>query len=551
MLSMTVGFGLLSYCPAFGAQVTLSSTDEVETVGYSLENSLVSRYLQHADVAYSDGIGRSGTSILCYWLLGEEVSPYMYEVPESGGLPLWAEQCAPITLPAVEGGSVVVSTTPTFENYLSISVESDSVSIYNLIPQKVYWYRVLNSDKKILSNGIFKTQGYLRMIKTEKVLNVRDIGGWECDGGRLAYGKIFRGATLEGITSKIGPVEQEDINELVTNLGILSEVDLRDEATTTSSPLGSSVDYNNIVIEDYMYLMENIKPGYAVNTGTYYEAFATFIDCIVSNIKAGKGTYVHCKWGADRTGTVIAIIEALCGVSEVDIVQDWELTSFNAASYRKYINVQDYYSYKNSSGQTVTAPTELRAVFEYLYDNYGGASGASIKEQVVAWLQDKVYSNLSDKGASIIEELRALLIEEEKTSPKIIKDLSKEIGEDVYSCTVDSTTYWSSKVNQYVNPTTGVITESDVFSTTGYVLCENYTKLLVNVVGENIAAFYDENLKFIGGIKDSSVTSSFGSETILFENKEYDIPSGAKYVKLNMSKYSGLTVVLSEESLLE
>ncbi len=542
--------GLASFLSVSGKQVSNNVVEDVEQVSFTLENSLVYRYLQHSNTVYGNDIGRIGTSVLCYWLLGEDVSPYMNEVPKSEGLPMWAEQCAPVVLPSITGGSLLISRTPNFENFITISSESDSVNIYNLIPQTVYWYKIMSPEDQMLTNGIFKTQGHLRMIKTEKVLNVRDIGGWKCDGGRLAYGKIFRGATLEGINN-VGPVEEVDIEELVTNVGIGSEVDLRKDASISSSPLGVNVEYKKFIIDGYMYLMENINPGSTINSGNYYEIFATFVEYIIGNMKSNKGTYIHCKWGADRTGTVIAILEALCGVSEADIVKDWELTSFNAAGYEKYINIQDYYYYTNSKGEFVAKPTELRAMMEYLYNNYGGSSGTNVKEQVIAWLKDKVYCDLPDKGESIIQEIRNLLIEPERLSPVIIKDLSYETGFDYYSCTYDSTTYWESNVYQLVNPTEDSVSESDYISTTDYVLCKGYSKLLLNVVGENIAAFYDEDKKYIGGLKDASIAEAYTKETVLFDYREYDIPSNAVYVKFNMEMYSGWTAVLSEGSILK
>ena len=169
---------------------------------------------------------------------------------------------------------------------------------------------------------------------------MRDIGGWKCDGGRLAYGKIYRGGTLQGVTSKIGPVDETDIEELVNNIGIRSEFDLRLGTGLSSSPLGSNVEYNNIAIMDYLELMQNIKSNGYINSGTYYSDLAKIIDRLIVDLKSDKSAYIHCLMGADRTGTLIALIEALCGVSEADIVKDWELTSFTAVGYRKYINIQ-------------------------------------------------------------------------------------------------------------------------------------------------------------------------------------------------------------------
>jgi hypothetical protein len=542
-LSLIIAFGIMSASLALQAQ-TASSFEKARTVSFPMENDLVNRYLQHADIAYGDGIGRSGISVLCYWILGEDVSPYMLEVPESGGLPDWCEQCAPVKIPAEKGNTVLVSATPSFEKYLSVSSVSDTAFIYNLVPQTIYWYRIMSADDKVLSDGIFKTQGYLRMIKAEKVTNVRDIGGWKCDGGRLAYEKIYRGATLQGFTDQIGPVDETDIKEFVDNLGIKSEFDLREGLKHNSSPLGSNVEFNNIGIRDYMCLMQNIKSGSYINSGNYYSAVENIIDRLISDLKSGKGTYFHCLMGADRTGTIIALIEALCGVSEADIVKDWELTSFGAVGYRKYINEQGTYRYKNSKGKTVYAPDEMRAVFDYLYNNYGGAEGASLKEQVTRWFQDKIFSSRSDKGASVINELRSLLIAPEAKSPVIIKDLSNEIGTYNYSVTTESTSYFSSKDSKYVVPTTGKTADNDAFSSTDYISCSGYSYLLLNASTAKVGAFYDANKKYLSSIEDATISNN-STGTVLFGYKQYSIPAKAAYVKLNMPKYCDWEAVLS------
>ena len=554
-LSLTLCF--VSFLPVFGAQPATSVTDKASQVGFPMENRVVSQYLQDAATKYGAGIGRNGTSILCYWLLGAENSPYLFEVEESRGesrgKPNFAEQCAPVSLPAVKGGYLQVSSSPTFSNKIEVSVNSDSAFVYNLVPQTVYWYKAFDASGKQVSDGIFKTQGRVRMIRTEKVLNVRDIGGWKCDGGRLAYGKIYRGAALDGVTVETGPISSSDIKEFTNVLGIRTEVDLRGDATLSSSLLGSGVTYKKIGLVHYKYLLTNTEPQEAVGSGDYYTKLASLFDYIVSNLKAGKSIYLHCTWGADRSGTVLALIEALCGVSEADIVKEWELTSFNAAAYRKYINIERLkYEYKDSNGNLKTESCELRTVFNYLYKNHGGSSGASLKTQVTRWLKSKVFANRSDKGASVIADLQSLLVTPDVKTPVIIKDLSKEIDSYNYSVTNESTTYYDSEHSKYVVPTTGKTAYSDAFACTGFISCSGYSYLLLNAVTDKIGAFYDANKNYIGSLVDNTVSSEHGKDAVIYDNRQYKIPSNAKYVRFNMPKYcdADWTAVLSVNKIL-
>ena len=44
--------------------------------------------------------------------------------------------------------------------------------------------------------------------------------------------------------------------------------------------------------------------------------------------------YMHCTGGADRTGTVSFLINALCGVDEATLIKDYEITSFSVYGER-------------------------------------------------------------------------------------------------------------------------------------------------------------------------------------------------------------------------
>jgi hypothetical protein len=57
----------------------------------------------------------------------------------------------------------------------------------------------------------------------------------------------------------------------------------------------------------------------------------TFRDALIKEIKTFANPenypiYVHCSLGRDRTGTICFLINALCGVGEMDLFMDYELT---------------------------------------------------------------------------------------------------------------------------------------------------------------------------------------------------------------------------------
>ena len=68
----------------------------------------------------------------------------------------------------------------------------------------------------------------------------------------------------------------------------------------------------------------------------------------------------HCMAGADRTGTLCALIEAICGMSQDDIESEFELTSFARGHYRSRTDAdwQNLIAFLNSlEGETLRDKT--------------------------------------------------------------------------------------------------------------------------------------------------------------------------------------------------
>ena len=63
----------------------------------------------------------------------------------------------------------------------------------------------------------------------------------------------------------------------------------------------------------------------AVNTQELYQQA---LHHVITWLKEDRNIYFHCIGGADRTGTLAFLIEALLGVSENDLSKEYELTSF-------------------------------------------------------------------------------------------------------------------------------------------------------------------------------------------------------------------------------
>lgn len=199
-----------------------------------------------------------------------------------------------IVYDSANGGSTVIN-----------SVAGDNY-IYNLTPNSICHY-VNIVDGNIEQSGTLKATGQIRMIKSEVAGNVRDLGGWKCDGGTIRYGKLFRG----------GEISVRDKDVLVKQCGIRGELNLRgaEEAGRTYSLLGDDITY--CCPDNYVW--------YQISDKTTWKQILRYIfDSVAEN----QPIYFHCSAGADRTGTVACVIEAILGVSQSDIDKDYELTCF-------------------------------------------------------------------------------------------------------------------------------------------------------------------------------------------------------------------------------
>lgn len=188
------------------------------------------------------------------------------------------------------------------------TVSAGSATLYNDIPNKCTPFTVRNSGGEVLQTGtLMPNGGALRQIKCASAPNVRDLGGWACDGGTVKYGMLFRG----------GQPSANDREVLVNQCGVKYQLSLLGTgAETGTSVLGADVRFQQF--SQYAWYT------FVNKTELWKDILKVFFDCA----KRGTPLYFHCAAGADRTGTVACVIEALLGMSQSDIDKDYELTSF-------------------------------------------------------------------------------------------------------------------------------------------------------------------------------------------------------------------------------
>lgn len=220
---------------------------------------------------------------------------------------------------------------------------SGTHDIDNITPNANAYY-INEYNNEIVQGGSTTGTGQIRMIRTTTYAstyhtgNVRDLGGWACDGGTIAYGKIFRGNRFSGGSVHI---TAEDLNTFHNLLGIKDEIDLRqatEHPEVVSSAFGDDVMYHRIPIP-----VSSQNYDGDLNS----PLFGTLFKQIAYDLKYNLPIYLHCAAGADRTGVTCALIEGLCGVARYNIDKDYELTSLtNFISSGTIIAGNEYHRYR-------------------------------------------------------------------------------------------------------------------------------------------------------------------------------------------------------------
>lgn len=229
--------------------------------------------------------------------------------------------------------------TSQIENYAPTpALQSNTKPIGKTVDGIKYYNQVPNTETPFASTnaaGTLKPLDQLRWLKTTIAtaapyslgINTRDLGGWACDGGTVKYGMLVRG----------GEPNEVDKDLMVNQVGIRTELQLlpKSESRRTYSAWG---------IDFFANPEEATSVAYSLSNKSLWKFY---LQVVFDSVSHSKPVYFHCGIGADRTGTIAVMLEALLGVSQSDIDKDYELTNFlvRESSYPRRRNVDMYKNY--------------------------------------------------------------------------------------------------------------------------------------------------------------------------------------------------------------
>lgn len=272
----------------------------------------------------------------------------------------------------------------------SYLVQDTSIDIDYLFVGKHYYYQIYahyENDEVVKSRVFdFYTADLPRTVYIDGVSNTRDLGGrLTVDGThRVKQGMVYRGGEVD---HSWGNITEEGKRVMLYELGIKTDLDLRNAITYTTSPIDSSLNYINVSAPHY------VSAEHGIDSAAYKDALITEIRTFAN--PDNYPIYLHCSLGRDRAGTLSFLINALLGVGKMDLYRDYEISHFSVNGWA------DADQSAGKLNETVAAFTRL---YNYIRD-YGTGTLAENTEKFMTEYLGITKDEINSIRAIMLEEV--------------------------------------------------------------------------------------------------------------------------------------------------
>lgn len=178
----------------------------------------------------------------------------------------------------------------------------------------------------------------IKRIPLAGVYNVRDLGGYQADGGITKWGVYLRSAAMDNITDQDAAFLYQYGIRTVIDLRTASEFKKNNTEYLINTLASNKIIHRHIpVIDNYDDITKHFYIHMVENAG---DSFRQIFEYIAERLCLG-GILYNCFMGRDRTGVLSALLLMLCGVSEDDILADYMVSSIYLRPLAKKLSLSD------------------------------------------------------------------------------------------------------------------------------------------------------------------------------------------------------------------